>query len=102
MRLQDFILANIEPILQAWEDFARSLTPGAEMEVLALRDDAEAMLRACVRDMGTTQSLLQQANKSQGRGGQGGTASDRLDDASSVHGVGRVGSGFSLNEVVAE
>ena len=75
---------------------------GRKMEVLALRDDAEAILRACVRDMRTTQTEPQQASKSKGHGGAGGDASDRLDDASSVHGVGRVGSGFNLNEVVSE
>jgi signal transduction histidine kinase len=102
MRLADFILANIEPILQAWEKFARSLAPGAEMEVLALRDDAEAILRASVRDMHTAQTVSQQADKSKGRGGAGGAASDRLDDPSSVHGVERVASGFSLAQVVSE
>jgi signal transduction histidine kinase len=102
MRLAEFILANIEPILQEWEDFAGSLAPGAKMEVLALRDDAGAILRACVRDMRATQSELQQTRKSKGHGGAGGAASDCLDDASSVHGVGRVGSGFNLNEVVSE
>ena len=44
MKLADFIFANVEPILQQWENFARSLAPGATMEVLALRDDAEAIL----------------------------------------------------------
>jgi signal transduction histidine kinase len=102
MRLADFILANVEPILQEWEAFARSLPPGVKMEVLALRDDAEAILRACARDMGTDQSGAQQASKSKGQGGAGGLTSDRLDNASSVHGVGRVGSGFNLNEVVSE
>ena len=102
MRLADFILANVEPILQEWETFARSLSPGAKMDVLALRDDAEAILRASVRDMDTTQTGAQQASKSKGQGGAGGTGSDRLNDASTVHGVGRVGSGFNLNEVVAE
>jgi uncharacterized membrane protein YfcA len=28
MRLSHFILQNIEPILQRWEEFARSLAPG--------------------------------------------------------------------------
>ena len=102
MRLTDFILANVEPILQDWEDFARSLIPGAKMAPLALRDDAEAILRACVRDIRTTQSGLQQASKGKGHGGAGGAESDSLDDASVVHGVGRVGSGFNLNEVVSE
>src|ERR1700761_3876804 len=102
MRLQDFILANVEPILQEWEDFARSLAPGNKMQVLGLRDHAEEILRACVRDMSATQTSVQQASKSQGHGGVGGADSDRLDDASSVHGVGRVGSGFNVNEVVSE
>jgi signal transduction histidine kinase len=102
MQLAEYIAANMEPILQEWEDFARSLNPGTKMEVLALRDHAEAVLRACVRDMGATQSRPQQTSKSEGHGGAGGAASDALDDASSVHGVGRVGSGFNLNEVVAE
>jgi signal transduction histidine kinase len=102
MRLADFILANIEPILQEWEKFARSLAPGAEMEMLALRDDAEAILRASTRDMQTAQTIAQQVNKSKGHGGAGGGASDRLDDPSSVHGLERVAAGFSLVEVVSE
>jgi signal transduction histidine kinase len=102
MRLADFILANVEPILQEWEKFAGSLSPGAKMGALALRNDAEAILRACVRDMQKAQTDQQQDSKSKGHGGAGGAASDRLDNASSVHGVGRVGSGFNLNEVVSE
>jgi signal transduction histidine kinase len=102
MRLADFILANIDSILREWENFAGSLAPGAKMDALALRDHAEAVLRACVRDMHATQTTLQQTSKSEGHGGAGGEASDALDDASAVHGVGRVGSGFNLNEVVAE
>jgi signal transduction histidine kinase len=102
MRLANFILENVEPILQQWEDFARSLEPGAKMDTLALRDDAEAILRACARDMRTAQSGDEQVSKSRGLGGAGGAASDRLDDASAVHGVGRVGSGFNLNDVVSE
>ncbi len=30
MRLANFILKNIEPILQKWEDFAKTLTPAAD------------------------------------------------------------------------
>ncbi|BBO33365.1 hypothetical protein PLANPX_2977 [Lacipirellula parvula] len=37
MRLPDFIQSNIEPILTEWENFARSLAPGAKMDELALR-----------------------------------------------------------------
>lgn len=102
MRLPNFILENIELILQEWEDFARSLSPGRTMGAVALRDHAEAILRACVRDMESAQTVSQQASKSKGHGGAGGDASERLEDASSLHGIGRVGSGFDLNELVSE
>ena len=102
MRLAEFILANIEPILAEWEAFARSLSPGATMTVVALRDDAESILLATARDMQTPQSLQQQTSKSKGHGGAGGTASDRLDNASDLHGVDRVGWGFHITEVVSE
>jgi signal transduction histidine kinase len=102
MRLADFISANIEQILVEWEAFARSLTAGAKMGPLALRDDAEAILRAALRDMASDQSVAQQASKSKGSGGAGGEGSDQLDSASIVHGVARVGSGFNLIEVVSE
>jgi signal transduction histidine kinase len=102
MRLADFILGNIEPILVEWEVFARSLAPGEKMTKLALRDSAEAILLATARDMQSDQSLVQQASKSKGHGGAGGEESDRLDYASKVHGVERVGSGFDIMEVVSE
>lgn len=102
MRLAEFMAANLEPILVEWEAFARSLAPGKSMGRLALRDDAEAILLAALRDMGADQTLLEQASKSKGHGGAGGDASDQLDEASSLHGVARVGSGFNLVEVVSE
>lgn len=102
MRLADFILANIEPILGEWEKFARSLLPGESMTVAELRDDAESILRATARDMQNLQDLQQQESKSRGDGGAGGPASDRLDTASDKHGVERVASGFHITEVVSE
>jgi signal transduction histidine kinase len=102
MRLAEFIVANTEPILAEWEAFARSLLPGAKMTVLDLRDHAESILRATARDMQSAQSLQQQASKSKGHGGAGGAESDAIDDASSLHGVGRVGSGFHITDVVSE
>ena len=102
MRLAEFILANIEPILAEWEAFARSLLPGANMTIVALRDDAGSILLATARDMQNRQSLQQQESKSKGDGGAGGRASDRLDNASDLHGVDRVGSGFHITDVVSE
>jgi len=102
MRLAEFILANVEPILAEWEEFARSLLPGKAMTRRALRDDAEGILRATARDMQIVQSLPEQTSKSKGHGGAGGEASDRLDAASALHGVGRAGSAFGIMDVVAE
>lgn len=102
MRLSQFILDNIEPILQEWEDFARSLAPGDKMEALALRNDAESILRSAVRDMRTTQTLSEQRSKSKGHGGAGGLDSDALDGASTLHGAARFGSGFDVSEVISE
>ena len=101
MRLGDFILANVESILADWEEFARNLAPGSAMGVIALRDHAEDILRATARDMVSSQTAQQQADKSKGRGG-GGTESARLDGASKEHAIARLGSGFDLIEVVSE
>lgn len=102
MRLADFILANIGPILAEWDVFAHSLASGKTITRLALRNDAEAILRAAASDMQTEQSLAQRVSKSKGNGGAAGAPSDRLDQASSLHGVQRVGLGFDIMEVVSE
>jgi signal transduction histidine kinase len=101
MRLADFILANTEPILAEWEAFARSISAGAKMDVLALRDHAEDILRATARDMKSSQSAAEQSDKSRGHG-QRGEDSIALNGASEQHAVGRLGSGFDLMEVIAE
>src|SRR5690606_39094583 len=102
MRLADFILANIEPILVQWEQFARRIWPGgAPAEPAELRDDAEAILRATAADMVTDQSAEEQHDKSEGRGGSE-SHSRMLDSASVRHGGGRVDSGFRLVQVLAE
>jgi signal transduction histidine kinase len=100
MRLADFILANIEPILAEWEAFARGIWPAgaAAAGPAALRDHAEDILRAAARDMALAQTAAERYDKSRGDG----DGSRRLDGASEVHAVGRVGSGFDLPAVVAE
>jgi hypothetical protein len=52
MRLADFILANVEPILAEWESFARGIWPNAPTaDPAEVRDEAEDILRATVLDM---------------------------------------------------
>ena len=77
MRLAEFIIANIEPILMEWEVFARGTAPGAKMDALALRDHAPQILLATVHDMRSAQSATERAAKSKGqarRAGTGGAA----------------------------
>ena len=111
MRLADFIVSNVEPILMEWEVFARGIAPGAKMDALALRDHAPDILLATVQDMNSSQSAIQRSAKSRGQHGYhgGAAAGDAaalnapgLNGASELHAVGRLGSGFDLMEVVSE
>ncbi len=56
MRLADFIVSNLEPILSEWEAFARSIVSAETMDALALRDHAGEILLATVSDMQSPQS----------------------------------------------
>jgi len=97
MRLSDFILENIEPILQEWEDFARSLnTPGKSLDDEALRDHAQRMLQAVAADLCTTQSSEEQDAKSKGHGVQDD------DSAARTHAIVRLVSGFTVDQLVSE
>ena len=102
MRLADFILANVEPILVEWESFARGIWPsGATADPAALRDHAEEILRETAADMQSEQTETQRAAKSKGEGKPSDDHAE-LTRASATHGSGRVASGFDLWAVVAE
>lgn len=98
MRLADFIEHNIEPILQAWEDFARTITPASiGMDSVALRDHAEQMLRAIAIDLRTAQTTEEQIAKSHGDA----PATD-VETAAETHAVIRQSSGFTVEQMVSE
>lgn len=105
MRLADFILANVEPILESWEDFARSIWPteltDPTTDPATLRDHAKDILRAAAADMRSYQSAQHRSDKSMGQAPEG-PDSVRLDCASEKHGADRGASGFALWAVVAE
>lgn len=97
MRLSSFLLEHIEPIVQEWEDFARTMpTDGKPLDSEALRDHAELMLRTIAADLRTEQSAQEQIDKSQGRG------PSVEDSAAASHAITRLMSGFSVDQVVAE
>lgn len=101
MRLADFIIANVEPILVEWKVHARALWRGDPATPTALRDHAGAILRATATDMVSTQTETQRADKSQGDG-DSGDDSKRVDAAAKLHGADRGDWGFHLGDVVAE
>jgi signal transduction histidine kinase len=102
VRLADFILANLEPILVDWESFARSIWPkGAHADPAELRDEAGDILRLTAVDMQSGQTAVQRADKSRGQGLQEGDGNE-LTQMSASHGRGRVVSGLELWAVVAE
>ncbi len=101
MRLSAFILAKMEPILQDWESFARSLgTVTSSMDAAALRDHAQLILRAVAADLETPQSLAQQEAK--GEGDAPARPAYLPPSAATSHGVLRAEEGFSLEEMVSE
>jgi signal transduction histidine kinase len=100
MRLTDFILRDMEPILAEWEEFAGTQLPGAGgMTALALRDHAKQILQAVAKDLGTFQTQEAQAEKSKGRAP---VLADAPETAAQTHAILRAHSGFDINQLVAE
>ncbi|MBR8184416.1 sensor histidine kinase [Burkholderia ambifaria] len=100
MRLADFIVRNIEPILVQWEAFAATLLPAARsMDSLALRDHARQILEAVAKDITTPQTREEQHDKSLGRAPQPVKATET---AAQTHAVLRARRGFNINQLAAE
>lgn len=98
MWLSHFILDHMEPILQAWEDFAKTIEPPAfTMNSEELRDHASLILKAIAEDLRRPQTPLEQAEKSKGRGPRGAE-----DTAAEIHAVARLESGYTIEQLVSE
>jgi diguanylate cyclase (GGDEF)-like protein/PAS domain S-box-containing protein len=99
MRLSEFILRDLEAILQEWETFAASLLePAQMMDKSALRDHAKSILEAVAADLTEPQTESEETEKSKGKRDLPGSK----DSASIMHGKERLMSGFSLNATIAE
>ncbi len=96
-RLSDFIRSDIEPILQAWEDFADTLFHAKRMDKSELRDHARDMLLVIADDLESSQSESEQSAKSKGAGPELSQKS-----WAEVHGGERQSSGFSVLETISE
>lgn len=100
MRLSDFIVHNVDRIVDEWEKFAATLTPAADsMNSVELRDHAKSILLAAARDMNTAQTKAEQIAKSQGEE-VGKTPT--LDQAAASHGELRHTVGFDLVQMTSE
>lgn len=98
VRLSDFILNNLEPILQAWEDFARTIEPPAfTMDDVALRNHASHMLRVIAADLAQPQTSHEQSEKSKGKGPK-----ESRDTAAETHAAARLLSGYTIEQLVSE
>ena len=52
MQLANFILSNMEAILQEWEDFAATLVPSGQiLDKMTLRDHVKKMLETISIDL---------------------------------------------------
>lgn len=100
MRLAEFIMFDIEPILTEWDKFAITLLPAAaDMTSGALRDHARQILEAVAKDLETFQTLEEEIEKSKG---QAPEVVGAPDTAAQMHAVLRAQSGFDINQLVAE
>lgn len=98
MKLQDFIITELESILQAWENFARDVeTTLPIMDSKDLRNHSEYILKAVAADMRTAQNEQEQIDKAHGHGPQ-------IEDntPAQTHAMKRIMDGFSMDQMVSE
>ena len=97
MQLAQFILANLRPLLDDWEQFARTIPAASELDRKGLRDHAEQMLRNIATDLCTAQTAGEQLAKSQGE-----SPDVNGDTAAETHAGERHEQGFDLSQMVME
>lgn len=96
MRFHQFILENMEQILIEWTIFARSIQP-EKMTTKDLRDHAEEMLKAIIKDLATPQTEFERTERQKGN-----QPDSETDTAAETHADSRLNSGFSINLLVSE
>ncbi|MFO7786675.1 MAG: diguanylate cyclase [Halospina sp.] len=97
MQLAGFIRQEVEPILEDWEAFAKTIHHATHMDTTALRDHAREMLLVIADDLDTPQNEAEKSAKS-----KGDAPEEEEDSWAEVHGGERQTSGFSVMETVSE
>lgn len=97
MRLSEWILFNMEAVLQAWEDNAKDLLPDKSASRVERRDHAKAMLISIVKE-------IEQPQAEQHRDGPGGDAETPVETSKSAreHGHERRKLGLDIGELASE
>lgn len=97
MQLHEYIANNMQSIMLEWEKFTKTLPPGKHMGVDGLRDHAQKILEAIVRDMANPQSDDEQESKS-----KGGEKNATLQKSAQMHVSTRLLDGFDFDQIVSE
>lgn len=97
MRLGEFILKNLEPILQQREDFVNPIGQSRDVDSVPLRDHAEKMLRTVAAALMIVQTTHEQIIKSHGNPLQ-----HHHETAAQSHAITRFMAGFTIDQIVSE
>lgn len=97
-RLSEFIATHADEILQAWDQFAATVSHGGQpLDAVALRDHAAEILKTIAADLANEQSSAQQDAKGMGRGPRG-----LLPTPAEVHADFRMVAGFAVDAMITE
>lgn len=97
--LANFIEQSLEPILEEAVKFARSVTGGADLDVVELRDHIPQILEAIIADLRTEQTRAEGVEKSKG---QAPEEPRQHPTAAATHALTRARSGYSISGLVSE
>jgi len=98
MHLATFIRKNEQPIIEDWENFARSLVPASnDMSPHNLRNHIKDILTFIANDIGTSQTSSEQITKSKGK-----KLKNTEHSAAEIHASLRQSGGFSMDQMVSE
>jgi PAS domain-containing protein len=96
VRLDQFIINHLEPILREFENFAKTILTTKHISLTDLQSDAKQILINIAQDMTTAQSRVEQIEKSKG-------LPQKIEhNAAWTHGYTRLQQGFDINQVVSE
>lgn len=99
MRLADYIMRDLELILQRWEASSTRVPAAEHMSSRSLRDHGPDILKAIAADIGTSHTPAGQESKSMG---VAPVAADAIPTAAHIHAVLRAESGFDIADLASE